>query len=261
MSVNTQDINALWRKFRATKAEKPREALINHYSYLVKITATRLVASLPPNVDREDLVSVGMMGLIKAVDQFDPSRQVKFDTYAISRIRGAILETLRKDDWVPRSVRDKVKSFDHVYQSLESLLGRPPSELEVATELGISVEAVHKIVNSTKHGTVMSLNDLLVGGGESSNGLSVADTLADENANTAAQYECDERDRILVGGIELLPERQRQVLALYYYEDLTFKEIGKMFSVSESRVYQLHTQAVSRMRDTLMKQRSVFLAN
>ena len=256
-SVNNAD---LWRRYKANKDQKARDQIINHYAYLVKITAGRVVTSLPPNLDRDDLISAGVMGLIKAVDQFDTNRQVKFETYAIALIRGAILEMLREEDWVPRSIRDNVKSLERTYYQLEVRLGRPATEDEVAAELGVDIDQLQKMLVSTSRANIMSLDDTLLGnvndGGER---LHLTDILQDENASVTNEVELAAKKQTLAIGIDRLPERERLVIALYYFEGLTFKEIGQVLSVSESRVYQLHTQAVIRLRGYLQRDSQLFV--
>ena len=261
MTLTPNEVAALWSKFKITRDQKARDGLINHYSYLVKITSGRVVTSLPPNLERDDLISVGVVGLIKAVDQFDPGRQVKFETYAIALIRGAMLEMLREEDWVPRSIRDNVKNLERTYHSLEVRFGRPATEQEVAAELNITVDDLQQILSNTSRASVLSLEDALSGGGgDSGESLQLSDVLQDEDANVSSQVEQVERKKMLGIGIDRLPEREKLVIALYYYEGLTFKEIGKVLSVSESRVYQLHTQAVLRLRGYLQRDAPLFQA-
>lgn len=249
-----------WKRFKSDKDDKARATIIDNYSYLVKITAGRVVANLPPNLEREDLYTAGAMGLIKAVDQFDPGRQVKFETYAIALIRGAILESLREEDWVPRSIRERAKTLERTFQHLELQNGTPPTEEQVAAHLGINQDELAKLMADTGRTSVLSLEDLLLGGGSGGDGgesLHLADVLPDEGANTVAGVEMRERIRKLGKAIDRLPERERLVISLYYYDGLTFKEIGKVLTVSESRVYQLHTQAVVRMRGWLGPDRDI----
>jgi RNA polymerase sigma factor FliA len=246
-----------WRRFKANKDPKAREAIIDNYSYLVKITAGRVVTNLPPNLEREDLDTAGAMGLIKAVDQFDPGRQVKFETYAIALIRGAILESLREEDWVPRSVRERAKTLERTFFHLEVTHGAPATEQQVADHLGIGLDELGKMMSDTGRTSMLSLDDMLLGG-EGAENLHLVDVLPDESANPVADVEVRERIRQLGVAIDRLPERERLVIALYYYEGLTFKEIGKVLSVSESRVYQLHTQAVLRMRGYLSRDQELF---
>jgi RNA polymerase sigma factor for flagellar operon FliA len=213
---------------------------------------------LPPNLDRDDLIGAGVIGLIKAIDQFDTTRQVKFETYAIALVRGAILEMLREEDWVPRSVRDSVKQLERAYHALEVRHGRPATEAEVAAELGVTIDDLqHTLVNTSRSG-VLSLDDVLTGTGDAGENLHVSDVLQDENSNLVNKVEHGERRRLLIIGIDRLPDRERLVISLYYYDGLTFKEIGQVLSVSESRVYQLHTQAVLRLRGYLQRDHVLF---
>lgn len=254
MSFRTME--EAWRRFKSGADTRARAAIIDNYSYLVKITAGRVVTNLPPNLDREDLYTAGSMGLIKAVDQFDPGRQVKFETYAIALIRGAILESLREEDWVPRSVRERSKTLERTYFELEVKLGAPPSQDQVANHLGIQPHELSTMMADAGRGSVMSLDDMILGG-DGSERLHLSDVVADDTS-PVNDVEVRERIRQLGTAIDRLPERERLVIALYYYEGLTFKEIGKVLSVSESRVYQLHTQAVIRMRGYLGRDQELF---
>jgi RNA polymerase sigma factor for flagellar operon FliA len=246
-----------WRKYKQGGDAKARAAIINQFSYLVKITAGRVVSNIPPSLEREDLVSAGVVGLIKAVDQFDFSRQVKFETYAIALIRGAILEMLREEDWVPRSVRERIKTLERAYLGLETSLGRPPSEHEVARDLNMSVEEFNKLLLDTGRTSLLSLDDILVGT-EGSEKLHLSDVVHDGEAGPTGELELKEMKRTLGESIDRLPDRERLVIALYYYEGLTFKEIGKILTISESRVYQLHTQAVIRLRGYIQRDAALF---
>lgn len=246
-----------WRRFKNQGDPKSRASIIDNYAYLVKITAGRVVTNLPPNLEREDLYTAGAMGLIKAVDQFDPGRQVKFETYAIALIRGAILESLREEDWVPRSVRERAKALERAFSELEAKLGVPPTEAQVAAHLGVAPDDLAKMVGETSRGSVLSLDDMILGT-EGSERINLADVIADEGSSPTNDVETRERIRQLAVAIDRLPERERLVVALYYYEGLTFKEIGKVLTVSESRVYQLHTQAVLRMRGYLGRELELF---
>jgi RNA polymerase sigma factor FliA len=246
-----------WRRFKAFGDSRARASIIDNYSYLVKITAGRVVSNLPPNLEREDLYTAGAMGLIKAVDQFDPGRQVKFETYAIALIRGAILESLREEDWVPRSVRERTKALERAFFELEVRTGIPPTEEEVAEYMGLTIDELSKMMAETGRGSVLSLDDLILGS-EGSERLHLSDVVPDDSVSPVGDVETLERIRQLGTAIDRLPERERLVIALYYYEGLTFKEIGKVLSVSESRVYQLHTQAVLRMRGYLGRDQELF---
>jgi RNA polymerase sigma factor for flagellar operon FliA len=251
------ELDTAWRNFKECGDAKCRAAIIDHYAYLVKITAGRVVSNLPPSLEREDLVSAGVVGLIKAVDQFDTNRQVKFETYAIALIRGAILEMLREEDWVPRSIREHVKLLERTYLRLETVLGRPPSAHEVARELNMGMDEFNKLLLETGRTTLLSLDDILVGN-EGNEKLHLVDVIHDPNGSPSSEVEVREMKRSLAAAIDRLPDRERTVIALYYYEGMTFKEIGKILSISESRVYQLHTQAVIRLRGYLQRDTALF---
>jgi RNA polymerase sigma factor for flagellar operon FliA len=256
-TFSAPDTIDLWRRYKEEGDTSARDALITRYAYLVKITAGRVVTSLPPNVERDDLISAGVVGLIKAVDQYDTSRKVKFETYAIALIRGAILEMLREEDWVPRSVRERVKALEKAYLRLEMSLGRPATEEEVAEELGITVDELHSLLIDTGRATLMSLDDVIVGA-DGNERIHLSDVINDQCASPSMEIESKEIRRMLAEAIDRLPEREALVISLYYYEGLTFKEIGKVLSVSESRVYQLHTQAILRLRGYLSQNMALF---
>jgi len=261
MPLSAEHLKRCWIEYKVYKDSDARSELISHYSYLVKITSGRLVTSLPGGMDREDLVSAGVIGLIKSVDQFDPTRDVKFETYAIALIRGAILEMLRDEDWVPRSIREKLKALDRAQMALESSFGRPPSPRELAEHLGMTDMEVSELMVRVGRTNVYSLDDVLGGGsGDGDDHVHFVDMIIDENASPGGEIEGREIRRILGVGIDKLPDRERLVVALYYFEGLTFKEIGKILGVSESRVYQLHTQAMGRLRNYMREQGAVHVA-
>lgn len=256
MPLSPEQLTKSWQDFKVYKNPNARVELINHYAYLVKITAGRLVTSLPNGLDREDLVSAGVIGLVKSVDQFDPTRDVKFETYAIALIRGAILEMLRDEDWVPRSIRERLKALDRMMMALETKLGRPATEIELSEALNISRQEVSELLVRMGRTNVYSLDDIL-GTGDGDDHIHFVDLIVDDTANTGGEIEGREIRRILAAGVDRLPERERLVVALYYYEGLTFKEIGKVLNVSESRVYQLHTQAMNRLRNFMRQEAGV----
>ncbi|MCC6686055.1 MAG: FliA/WhiG family RNA polymerase sigma factor [Fimbriimonadaceae bacterium] len=261
MPLSAEQLKTAWVDFKVYKDSQARVELINHYSYLVKITSGRLVTSIPGGMDKEDLIGAGVIGLVKSVDQFDPTRDVKFETYAIALIRGAILEMLRDEDWVPRSIREKLKALDRAHLKLEGQLGRPPTERELAEDLSISDMEVSELMVRMGRTNVYSLDDILgTGNGDGDDSVHFVEMIVDENASTSGEVEGREIRRILALGIDRLPERERMVVALYYFEGLTFKEIGKLLAVSESRVYQLHTQAMGRLRIFMQDQSSVNVA-
>lgn len=253
------EIQQNWHGFKCKSDLRARDRLIEHFAYLVKITAGRVISNMPPSLERDDLVSAGIVGLIKAVDQFDTTRQVKFETYAIALIRGAILEMLREDDWVPRSTRERVKLLERTYTLLETRLGRPATEDEMAQELNVKPEDFQKMLVETGRTSLLSLEDVLVGsdGGDK---LNISDVIKDDGITPTVEAELHERRRMLGKAVDRLPQRERTVISLYYYDGMTFKEIGKILTISESRVYQLHTQAVLRMQGYLHRDIELFRA-
>ena len=251
MPLSPEQLQRTWVEYKVYKSPQSRVELINHYSYLVKITAGRLVTSVPNGLDRDDLVSAGVIGLIKSVDQYDPTRDVKIDTYAIALIRGAILEMLRDEDWVPRSIREKLKALDRATHKLETDFGRPASTRELADYLGYSEQEVDELMVRMGRTNVYSLDDIVGGNSDGDDHVHFVEMIVDEEADPDGEVEGKELRRILAAGVDRLPERERLVIALYYFEGLTFKEIGKVLTVSESRVYQLHTQAMGRLRNFL----------
>jgi RNA polymerase sigma factor for flagellar operon FliA len=249
-------IAVLWRDYKQTKQERLRERLILHYSPLVKYVAGRVGVGLPPNIEQADLVSYGIFGLIDAIEKFDLERAIKFETYAISRIKGAIIDELRSIDWIPRSVRYKAREVEKAYAVLEAKLHRSPTEAEVAEELGIKLEDLHTIFSQVSFVNVVALDELLTAGGEKGDKLSLVDTLEDTKAeDPVAAFETEETKYLLAKAINTLPEREKIVVTLYYYEGLTLAEIGQVLGVTESRICQMHTKAVLQLRGKLADQK------
>ncbi|MDQ1685323.1 MAG: polymerase sigma factor FliA [Frankiaceae bacterium] len=245
-------IRALWQDFKGSGDPRLRERLILHYSPLVKYVAGRVGVGLPPNIEQADLVSYGIFGLIDAIEKFDISRAIKFETYAISRIKGAIIDELRAIDWIPRSVRYKAREVEKAYASLEARLHRTPTEPEVAEELGIGLDDLHTIFSQVSFVNVIALDELLNVGGERGDKLSLVDTLEDTKAEDPVQaFETEETKYLLARAINTLPEREKIVVTLYYYEGLTLAEIGQVLGVTESRICQMHTKAVLQLRAKL----------
>jgi RNA polymerase sigma factor FliA len=245
-------IRALWAEFKDSGDPRLRERLILHYSPLVKYVAGRVGVGLPPNIEQADLVSYGIFGLIDAIEKFDISRAIKFETYAISRIKGAIIDELRAIDWIPRSVRYKAREVEKAYAALESRLHRTPTEPEVAEELGIGLDELHTIFSQVSFVNVIALDELLNVGGERGDKLSLVDTLEDTKAEDPVQaFETEETKYLLARAINTLPEREKIVVTLYYYEGLTLAEIGQVLGVTESRICQMHTKAVLQLRGKL----------
>ncbi|MER5546732.1 RNA polymerase sigma factor WhiG [Streptomyces sp. CG4] len=245
-------LDELWRSYKATGDERLREQLILHYSPLVKYVAGRMSVGLPPNVEQADFVSSGVFGLIDAIEQFDIGREIKFETYAITRIRSAMIDELRALDWIPRSVRQKARIVERAYATLEARLRRTPNEGEVAAELGMEVDELHAVLSQLSLANVVALEELLHAGGEGSDQLSLMDTLEDTAADNPVEVAEDrELRRLLARAINTLPEREKTVVTLYYYEGLTPAEIGNVLGVTESRVSQIHTKAVLQLRAKL----------
>lgn len=243
-------LNNLWEEYSKTKSASIREELIIKYTYLVKFVAGRLYASYGNNVEFDDLMSYGVFGLIDAIDKYDYARGVKFDTYAQLRIRGAIIDQLREMDWLPRSVRQKSKELEKAYFELENKLGRPATDEEMAENYGMSLQDFHKKIQNIASYSVVSLDDLLEQKREVTS--SEEDNQADSPENMVEDTEIKD---ILINAISSLPEKEKKVVSLYYYEELTYKEIGKLLCISESRVSQLHTKAIIRLKN---KFRTVF---
>ncbi|GGY35449.1 RNA polymerase sigma factor WhiG [Streptomyces omiyaensis] len=244
-------LDELWRSYKSTGDERLREQLILHYSPLVKYVAGRVSVGLPSNVEQADFVSSGVFGLIDAIEKFDVERAIKFETYAITRIRGAMIDELRALDWIPRSVRQKARNVERAYATLEAQLRRTPSETEVAAELGIQLEELHAVFSQLSLANVVALEELLHVGGEGDR-LSLMDTLEDTAADNPVEVAEDrELRRLLARAINTLPEREKTVVTLYYYEGLTLAEIGHVLGVTESRVSQIHTKSVLQLRAKL----------
>lgn len=246
----------LWEEYDKTKSSAVREKIILEYAPLVKMVAGRLSMYLGYNVEYEDLVSYGIFGLIDAIDKFDALKDVKFETYASLRIRGAILDQIRKMDWIPRTIRQKQKKIDTAIREIEARSGRSATDEEIAQNLGISNEEYVDWQSQMKITNVISLNEFLEQGSEIPN---------DNSFNRKAQFdepeeviERDELKRILAEALELLTEKERKVIVLYYYEDLTLKEISSILEVSESRTSQLHTRALQKMKSKLGKYMGIF---
>jgi RNA polymerase sigma factor for flagellar operon FliA len=252
VAANEAALRALWEKFKATADQGTRERLILHYSPLVKYVAGRVGVGLPPNIEQADLVSYGIFGLIDAIEKFDINRAIKFETYAISRIRGAIIDELRAIDWIPRSIRYKAREVERAYAALEGELHRSPTEPEVAERLGMTLEELHAVFSQVSYVNVVALDELLTVGGEKGDKLSLVDTLEDTKAeDPVAAFETEETKFMLSRAINQLPEREKIVVTLYYYEGLTLAEIGRVLGVTESRICQMHTKAVLQLRGKL----------
>jgi RNA polymerase sigma factor for flagellar operon FliA len=242
------ELAALWTEFKDSGSSTVRERLILHYAPLVKYVASRVATGLPASVEQADLVSYGMFGLIDALEKFEPARGNKFETYAIPRIKGAIIDELRAMDWVPRSVRFKAREIEKAYADLETMLKRAPSEKEVAERLGVSLSELHDVINQISFVSVLALDELLSVGSDRGEQVSLLDTLADRGVDPTLGLEGQETRGLLAAAINSLSEREKIVVTLYYFEGLTLNEIGEILGVTESRVCQIHTKAVGQLR-------------
>ncbi|MBO0768943.1 MAG: RNA polymerase sigma factor WhiG [Solirubrobacterales bacterium] len=251
-NVKAVELKELWRRYKSESDQRVRERLVVAYSPLVKYVAGRMTSNLPAHVDEADLVSYGLGGLIHAIERFDLAREIKFETYAMIRIRGAILDELRALDWVPRSVRARAREIERANQRLEAKLQRAPSDEEMAAELEMSVADFQDALVQIAGTTFVALEELWNTTDQNGDQVSLLDTLADPNApDPAAIVDQSELQDRISSAISALPDREQLVTSLYYYENLTLREIGEVLGVTESRVSQLHTKAVLRLRSKL----------
>jgi len=251
-NVKAIELKELWRRCKDEGDERARERLVVAYSPLVKYVAGRMAAGLPSHVEEGDLISYGLIGLIGSIERYDLDREIKFETFAVARIRGAIIDELRSLDWVPRSVRSKARDVEKTHSQLENRLGRAPTEEEMADKLGVGIEDFRTTLLEIANSSVLALDDLWTVADPDGGQVSLLDTIRDPNAIDPedAIDTVELKDR-LADAIEALPDRERLVIALYYYETLTLREIGEVLGVTESRVSQLHTKAVLGMRGHL----------
>ena len=248
------DKEKLWSDYSANKTPELREQLIIEYAPLVKLVAGKLSMYLGYNVEFDDLVGYGVFGLIDAIDKFDYGKGVKFETYASLRIRGAILDQIRKMDWIPRTVRQKQKELDGAYRRIEERTGRPATDEQVAEELGISVDELDELQNETKVSNIISLDEYM------EQGVAKIEPRADKDYMQPEKVvEKSELKRLLLEVLETLTDKEKKVITLYYYEELTLKEISRVLEVSESRVSQLHSKALIKMKQRLGGNMAMFL--
>ncbi len=247
------ELAALWDQYKADDDSGARDALIVHFSPLVKYVAGRVAVGLPPNVEQADLVSYGMFGLIDAIDKFEPERGFKFETYAISRIKGAILDELRSIDWVPRSVRSKLRQIEKAIAKLEALHHRPATDAELADELEWTADQLQTALNQISQVGLAALDEILTVPGEKGESITLGETIPDTSMHgPMGAFEVAETRQLLGQAINDLPEREKLVLTLYYYETMTLQEVGQVLGVTESRVCQIHTKAVLHLRSRLL---------
>jgi RNA polymerase sigma factor for flagellar operon FliA len=247
-----EDAAILWRQYKGAPDKALRDRLVLTYAPLVKYVAGRLGAGLPSHVDESDLVSYGLLGLIDAIERYDPDRDVKFETYAIQRIRGAIIDELRSMDWVPRSVRSRARDIEKAIAALESQLHRPPSDEEIAGKLGITEDELDESLLEISRSSIAALDELWASPTGSGDAVALVDTLEDPHSvEPGGEIEKTELKELIGESIAALPEREKLVITLYYYEELTLREIGEVLGVTESRVSQLHTKAILRLKARL----------
>ncbi len=241
----------LWEKLITTQEIEVRDYFVLKYAPLVKYVAGKVSMGMPHNIEFDDLVSYGIFGLIDAISKFDPARGIKFKTYAMTRIRGAIFDELRSIDWIPRSIRQKAKQIEQIISELENKLGRTVEDEEIAKEMGVSNEEFQSLLNKLSGTSMLSLNEIWYLGDDNDE-LSIMETIeAPETMNPDVLVEKEEIKDYIIDAIKKLPEKEKKVIVLYYYEDLTLKEIGEVLEVTESRISQLHTKAIMRLRGRL----------
>jgi RNA polymerase sigma factor for flagellar operon FliA len=252
VATKSEDTQSLWQEYRKTSNPALRERLILTYAPLVKYVAGRVGSGLPSHVDESDLVQYGLLGLIGAIERFDPDRDIKFETYAIARIKGSIIDELRAMDWVPRSVRARARDIERAIAELEARLGRAPTDAEVAEKLGVSEDELDESLSEIGRSSIAALDELWTVSSSGGDQIALIDTIEDtsgpEPQSALAETEMKEA---LGEAIARLPEREKLVVTLYYYEELTLREIGEVLGVTESRVSQLHTKAILRLKARL----------
>jgi RNA polymerase sigma factor for flagellar operon FliA len=252
MAERPDDTQALWVQYKRTGDKAVRDRLILTYAPLVKYVAGRLGSGLPAHVDEGDLVSYGLLGLMGAIERFDPQRDIKFETYAIARIKGSIIDELRSMDWVPRSVRSRARDIERAIAQLEAKLARAPTDEEIAERLGISEEEFQDSLLDISRTSIAALDELWASSSGGGDAVALIDTIEDtQAAEPQAAMAQTELKEALGEAIARLPEREKLVVTLYYYEELTLREIGDVLGVTESRVSQLHTKAILRLKSRL----------
>jgi RNA polymerase sigma factor for flagellar operon FliA len=251
-NVKEVELRELWRRCKEEEDERARERLVVAYSPLVKYVAGRMASGLPSHVEEADLISYGLLGLIGSIERYDPDREIKFETFAVSRIKGAIIDELRSMDWVPRSVRARAREIERVHARFERNLQRAPTEEEMADELDMEVGEFRDALLEIANSSILALDDLWTVTDPNGGQISLLDTISDPAAvDPQEELDTTEVKQRLADAIEGLPDRERLVIALYYYENLTLREIGEVLGVTESRVSQLHTKAVLGLRGNL----------
>ncbi|PKM77685.1 MAG: FliA/WhiG family RNA polymerase sigma factor [Firmicutes bacterium HGW-Firmicutes-15] len=255
-----KDMSSFWVQYKDKNEIEARDELILHYAHIVKYVANRLAINLSSLVEIDELVSYGIEGLMDAIEKYDHKRNIKFETYAITRIRGSMIDGLRAMDWVPVSLRQKGKELEKTYAILEARLERAGTDHEVAMELGLSIDELAILVKELAATAIISLDDFISGDDVNDKKKRIIDLLEDDNANDAVELvELEEVKNLLAKSIARLPDKEKTVVYLYYYEGLTLKEIGSVLGLSESRISQLHTKAILRLRGSLSKKKHLLV--
>jgi RNA polymerase sigma factor for flagellar operon FliA len=250
--LDEDKVKELWYRYKNDGDQRARDHLILAYAPLVKYVAGRMANGLPSHIEEADLISYGLLGLIGALDRFDPAREIKFETYAVSRIKGSIIDELRSLDWVPRSVRSKAREIEKACALLENRLQRAPTDAEIASELGMTINEFQHALTQISNTSIVALDELWAISGSDGDSASLIDTLEDpKSKDPSRMLDLSEMKARLADAIDALPKREKIVIALYYYENLTLREIGEVLGVTESRVSQLHTKAVLRLKGRL----------
>jgi RNA polymerase sigma factor for flagellar operon FliA len=252
MAKAPEDTQSLWLEYRRSADPGLRDRLILTYAPLVKYVAGRVGSGLPAHVDEGDLVQYGLLGLISAIERYDPERDVKFETYAIARIKGSIIDELRAMDWVPRSVRSRARDIERAIAELEAKLGRAPTDEEISAKLGLSEDELNASLTEISRSSIAALDELWTVSSSGGDQVALIDTIEDvsEPDPQGALAETEMKEAV-ADAIARLPEREKLVITLYYYEELTLREIGEVLGVTESRVSQLHTKAILRLKSRL----------
>ncbi len=249
--IDEKTEDELWHEYKKSRSTKIRDQFIRQYMPLVKYVAGKVSTGMPESVEFDALVGYGQFGLLDAISKYDPDKNVKFKTYAVTRIRGAIFDELRELDWVPRSVRQKSREIEDTITELEAKLGRTASDAEIAKAMGMTESEYESVVMKVSGTNILSLNDVWYSNDDSDN-MSIGDNIEAPNSmNPDVIVERKEIKRVIIQAINELPQNEKMVIILYYHEDLTFKEIGQVLNVSESRISQLHSKANLRLRAKL----------
>lgn len=250
--AKTEDTQSLWREYRRSRDQGVRDRLVLTYAPLVKYVAGRVGSGLPAHVEESDLVQYGLLGLMAAIERYDPDRDVKFETYAMARIKGSIIDELRAMDWVPRSVRARAREIERAIAELEKQLMRAPTDEEIAAKVGLTEEELAESLNEISRSSIAALDELWTVSSAGGDQIALIDTIEDTEApDPQSSLSATEMREAIGEAIARLPEREKLVVTLYYYEELTLREIGEVLGVTESRVSQLHTKAILRLKARL----------